>query len=151
MNPSRFDRLFLLLAAAAVGTSAAIGFGLLGSPSRQRQLRADRQRVEDLRQMARSLQQLAQQSQDRDEPVNLPVSLPATARRRDPLSGQPYSYQRLDSTHYRLCAEFATNSAGDRLADRPSLEEDFWQHPRGRHCFQLNVLDSASDGRLPGE
>lgn len=140
MNQSKFDRVFALVATAAVVTGAIAGFWLLGSPTRQRQIRADQQRLQDLHQIAQDLNQKAEQSQNRGKPVKLPALLPANERKTDPISGKLYDYQRINNTQYKLCAEFATDSAEDRLQD-PTTDQDFWQHPSGRHCFQLNVLE----------
>ncbi len=147
MNQSNFDRLFALLATAAVAIGAIAGFWLLGSPTQQRQIRADQQRLDHLRQIAQRLNQEAEQSQNRGKPVNLPASLAKNERQTDPISGKIYDYQRIDNTHYKLCAEFATDSAEDRLQD-PTTDQDFWQHPSGRHCFQLNVLEEPKPSQL---
>ncbi len=147
MNQLKFDRVFALVATAAVVTGAIAGFWLLGSPTQQRQIRADQQRLRDLHQIAQNLNQKAEQSQNRGKPVNLPASLSASERKSDPISGKLYDYQRIDNTRYKLCAEFATNSAEDRLQD-PTTEQDFWQHPAGRHCFQLNVLEKPKPFQL---
>lgn len=141
MSKSNFDRLFAVLATAAVVIGVISGFWLLGSPKKQRQLRADQQRLEDIRDIAQRLHQQARRSQDRKEAVNLPASLPPNDRKTDPISGKTYEYQRLDRTHYKLCAEFTTDSTKERLRDSPSADQSFWQHPSGRHCFQLDVQE----------
>ncbi len=114
----------------------AVGFCLLGSPNTRRQIRADQQRLSDLRAIATELYQ--------SHASNLPNSLPANIRSTDPISGKPYEYRRIDKTHYELCAEFATNSLEDRFQNTPLEKESLWQHPSGRHCFQLNVNQSLS-------
>ena len=137
MNQTNFDRLFALLATAVVTMSVITGFWWLGSPNRQRQLRADEQRLRDIHEIALSLYQ---QSQNRGKPVVLKASLSLNNRKTDPISGKMYEYQRLDSTHYQLCAEFATDSES-RLGKFSWAEKDFWHHLTGRHCFKLNVLE----------
>ena len=141
MSQSKFDRLFALLATAAVVLGVIVGFWLLGSPTRQRQITADQQRLTDIRGIAQSLHQQAEQSQNRGSPVNLPTALPRRERKTDPISGKLYEYQRIDKTHYKLCAVFATDSTEDRLQNSPSTDQDLWQHPRGRHCFRLDVRE----------
>lgn len=143
MRQLKFDRLFALLAIAAVVTSAIAGFWLLGSPTKQRQIRADEQRLADLLQISQRLHDEAEQFQNQGKPVNLPASLSPNERKTDPILGNSYDYQRVDKTHYKICAEFATNSAEDRLQDSPT-DQNFWQHPSGQHCFQLNVLEEPS-------
>jgi hypothetical protein len=149
VNSTKFDRIFALLATLAVVVAAIAGFWLLGTPSRQRQIRADRERVEDIQRIAEYLHQQAELSQQQGQPVNLPASLPANRREKDPISGKPYDYQRLNSSQYKLCAEFATDSAADKLRDSRdsyySTEQEFWQHPSGRYCFQLDVLEKPRE------
>lgn len=144
MSQLKFDRLFALLAIAAVGTGLIVGFWLLGSPGKQRQIKADQQRLVDMREIAQRLHQEAEQSQNRGKPVNLPASLPTNQRQTDPISGKQYEYQRIDPTHYKLCATFVTDSTEDYLSNSFTTKEDFWQHPTGRYCFQLDVLQDPS-------
>ena len=141
MSKTNFDRLFALLAVAAVVIAVITGFWLLGSPNKQRQLRADQQRLQDISEIAQRLHEQAKPSPNRGKSIDLPASLPPPARQFDPISGKTYEYRRLDSTHYQLCAEFATDSNKDRLRDSPGMNQDFWQHPLGQHCFQLDVLE----------
>lgn len=115
------------------------GFWLLGSPKQQRKIQLDQQRIQDLRQIARFLYRQAEQD---DESVNLPESLPLSMRRlNDPVSGEPYQYQKIDKTHYKLCANFATNSNQNKLQDELRPTGEFWEHPAGKHCFEINVLE----------
>lgn len=138
MNQSSFDRLFALLTTSVVIIGVIAGFWWLGSPNKQRQIKADQQRLTDIREIAVRLHQQAQQPQNRDQP--LPASLSPTNRKRDPISGKTYEYQRIDSTHYQLCAKFSTDSHRDQLGNFP-ITDQVWQHPPGRHCFKLDVLE----------
>jgi hypothetical protein len=141
MSQTNFNRLFALLAISAVVIGVIIGFWLLGSPARQRQIQADRQRLEDMLDIARRLHQQTVQSKNRGEPVKLPDVLPPSERNTDPISGKNYEYQWIDRTHYQLCAEFTTESDLDRLEGSVFENSNFWQHPSGRHCFRLNALE----------
>ena len=145
MSQSKFNRQFALLATALVTTGVIAGFWRLGSPNTQRQIRLDHQRIEDIRQIALSLYQQAQQAQNRGKPVNLPASLLPAQRRIEPISGEAYKYRRLDRAHYQLCANFATDSASNRLGDHRPANQDLWHHPAGQHCFKLNVLESPPE------
>jgi hypothetical protein len=112
-------RNFAAAAAALVLTGLIGGFSMLGPPSVQRQLEADRRRVEHLREIAGMLQGRPELPQTLSE-------LPAT--RADPVSGQPYEYRKISDTRYELCAVF--QSADDRAR--------FWSHGAGRRCFALD-------------
>ena len=51
----------------------------------------------------------------------------------DPETGEPYAYRVLDDRRFELCATFDTVRKGDF--------DVFWDHPAGRHCFVIDVLD----------
>jgi hypothetical protein len=119
----------LALALAAVGL--CFGFGLAGTPNRQRAIEADSRRVQDLRALAGVLH---------DIPA-LPRSLPELKNSRpqlqitDPQTGTLYDYLPAGGRNYQLCASFAT--AGDP-ANRP-YPSAFWSHPQGRACFAMDA------------
>ncbi len=60
---------------------------------------------------------------------------------RDSETGEPYEYERLDSRHYKLCANFALESlprpttTGEAASAQPT---DPWRHPAGLSCFQFD-------------
>lgn len=134
-----FNQISATLATVAIAVAIAFGFWVLGTPQRQRLQAADEQRVEDLHAIALNLHWNARSTLNRGQAVELPASLPPDIRRTDPITEQPYEYQRLDDTTYELCAEFATNSAADPLQRQD--ENEFWLHPSGEHCFEFNVLE----------
>jgi hypothetical protein len=122
--------------AAAISTTVVIvaliaGLYLSGSPSEQRLLRLDERRVDDLKQIAITLERL-----DGRRLNQLLV---------DPETGHDYDYAHTTDT-FRLCAVF----------NRPSEEAEtmqFWQHPAGQHCFdfdtsELSISRDTPTGRL---
>jgi hypothetical protein len=137
----------ILLVAVAV----AWGFQQIGSPARERLRRIDEQRLRDLQGIRRALEVLCV---DRAGPVprmvdRLPQNLAEidTKARRgdavgwaltltDPETQQAYEYRPVGETEVELCAEFA-------LA-RQRRWEPFWNHPAGRACFRLNLLDPSA-------
>jgi len=127
------NRVFGILSTIAVIIGIGTGFWLLGSPQQQR--------IQDLRQIAQFLHRQAEQD---NESLDLPDSLPSRMRRlTDPISGKPYRYQKIDQTHYKLCANFATDSDQNKLQNKSRPRQDFWEHPAGKHCFEINVLEEA--------
>ena len=131
------------LAALAVATAVVAAAIQLGSPSERRLRRLDEKRVASLRQLASEIQEQC----NRDG--KLPATLTGLARQpwvgeveRDPESRQAYGYEPRDDRHYRLCAEFSRASP----EPRPTREPDFWRHPAGRHCFELEVKQKKEDG-----
>ena len=127
----------LLAAGAAVVAAAVVGFGfyVLGPPQNQRAIGADERRVQDLR-------AIAQQIFGRH-------SLPATLaelrfgrQTEDPVTHAPYEYHTKSGTAYELCPTFATASAdSDSEYPRPTT---FWNHSKGRQCFQLDAVQAPA-------
>ena len=138
MSESRaFDRAFAGVATAAVIAAIAAGFWVLGTPGRQREVAADRQRLQDIATMA---QRLHERYLGTNSDLPLPTTLEADDLRYDPLTNQPYEYTRLSDRTYELCATFDTDSSTHRLSNQnPTPEAQRWQHPEGRHCFEFDV------------
>ena len=116
------------------------GFWLVGSPSRQRSIAADQQRWQDLDTIADKLHQdyLADPSH-----YQLPQGLSSDASPTDPITNQPYGYQRLSDRRYQLCASFATDSRRDPLVKNSQRsDQTARQHPQGRHCRGFDVSRS---------
>lgn len=139
MKQANFDKIFILLSTIGVIIGIVAGFWLLGSPFKQRQLRADEQRLQDLYQIAFKLNEQAINNGTVNKTFQLPDSLPETEK-TDPITAKPYNYKRLNDTDYKLCAEFATNSKAEPAINDEPPKQKFWQHPAGLHCFQFNVL-----------
>lgn len=134
-----FDRAFAAAATVAVGLAIAAGFWVLGTPGRQREFAADRQRLQDVAAIA---QRLHEQYLADDDSFELPATLEASERRDDPLTNQPYEYERLGDRTFELCATFDTDSSSQRLNNqRSNPDAQRWQHPAGRHCFEFDVTE----------
>jgi len=142
--PGRRD--LVLAGSAAVVVVAVLGFGfhLLGPPRGQRAISADERRVSDLRTIA---QQLNLRTNAQQIHARQGAPLPATLEKEwprgysihlnDPLTNVPYEYHPRAGTAYELCAVFETASAeGDAEYQPPS---PFWQHAKGRRCFELDA------------
>lgn len=129
----------LLLAAGVLAVLAlAGGFMLMGSPSQQRLQRIDQRRVGDLQQL-----DLLVRTQQK-ETGQLPPDLAAVAARpgvavaiADPETGKPYGYAIEGPKRFRLCAEFATDTAKSaRGRNAWPLE---WAHAAGPACFVRRI------------
>ncbi len=124
-----------VVAIAAVGTAVVVGLVQLGSPSAERSRRLDEQRVEDLDRLARSVD--LHWTRDGSLPASLGVLSDATvpgARLSDPGTSQAYGYRVLGDSTFELCGRFETEWS------EPASDE-FWSHPPGRFCFELDVLE----------
>ncbi len=127
-----FDYFFASLATLAVTAGAVAGFWILGTPGQQRLIMSDQQRLEDLNAIANTLYW---QNQDQTDYI-LPDQLPPEDQREDPTTQAIYQYNKIDETHYQLCANFATDSSTHKLAN---ANQRNWQHPQGRYCFELDI------------
>jgi hypothetical protein len=128
--------------AAFVSTAivlAAITAALLvtGSPSEQRLLRLDTQRVTDLQQI--SFAATFRWDQDQRLPESGAELVDGRYLSRlpvDPVTGEEYEYRTTEPRRFEVCATF------DRPAS-PDLAGDFWFHEAGRHCFSFDVTESS--------
>ena len=120
-------------AIAVVGTAVVVGLVRLGPPSDERSRRLDEQRIEDLGRLARSVD--LHWTRDGSLPLSLGALSDAAvpgARFSDPGTSQPYGYRVLGDSAFELCGQFETDWAA-RSSD------EFWSHPPGRFCFELDV------------
>jgi hypothetical protein len=124
----------LALAAAAltaVLVVLALGFRYLGSPANQRAINSDKRRIADLRSIAQWIYL---------RPLPATLSEPAQgppANLTDPVTHAPYEYRAKSGKNYELCATFVTAGNADENAYPP--RSAFWDHPKGRHCYQLDA------------
>jgi hypothetical protein len=115
------------VAIAVVLLAVVAAFIMLGSPTHQRALALDRQRVRDLRDTAQELHE-----QYATEPLPAKLAQP----KRDPISGAPYEYRRLSGRDYMLCAQFELPEA---RTDREPYVSESWRHAAGRFCYRLDA------------
>jgi len=141
----RRDRSFGAAALVVVLIAAIGGFVVAGSPGGERERRIDEERVRDLKAIRGEIVNICRRTpQVVGTPPELVRPLPASleelvrdARRvrpriRDPRTGEPYAYDVLGESRYRLCATFTTVRDFD--------DDVQWNHPVGRHCYELDAL-----------
>jgi hypothetical protein len=130
----RRDRLMAVVSSVAVAAMIVLGFSSLGAPTRQRDMRADGQRLNGLYQLS-----VAVESYWNTHSSTLPTGLDQLPRPHiDPITKQSYQYHRLQGSRYELCANFARNSDGSEESES-AAGSDAWVHPVGQHCFQLDA------------
>jgi len=131
---SRRDRLMAVVSSAAVALMVILGFSSLGAPARQREMRADGQRVTGLYQLSSEIDNYWT-----THGSTLPTGLDQLSGRHfDPITHKPYQYRPLQGSHYELCASFARNSDGGQESGS-AAGADEWIHPAGQHCFELDA------------
>ena len=138
-SPPWRDWLHRIGAAVAIVSMLAALYAA-GSPFRQRQLRLDARRVSDLR----AIQQNVETSFEREGVM--PVTLEALAdnpatflqNTTDPVTGQPYRYERIDADTYTLTATFDLPSPPEQ--EQPTWNRDgFFKHDAGEQSFRLSA------------
>ena len=137
------DQAFVFVSASAVVAAGIVGFLLLGSPMEQRLLSLDKERVEDLRQIARQLWNETGNGNG-NESKPLPDALPKAEERqdtyRDPKTDEPYEYRRLSDTEYELCATFSRDSETREANSYRNNPQ--WKHPAGLHCYEFDTTNN---------
>lgn len=132
-------------ATAAVVVSFCIGMGMAGMPSTQRQLEADRRRVQDLRAIAWVVYSWHQRTAWNRPGLNETNPLPSglaeligkgiTAQQTlDPVKKTPYEYRVRTGAVYEVCATFSGPEEADQIP-----RSQFWNHGKGHTCFTLNA------------
>jgi hypothetical protein len=113
-------------AAAVVIAAFCVGLGVVGPPSEQRHIEADRTRARDLRTIAYAVKNSYSQS------AKIPGTLTGLNIRRltDPETNAAYEYRPTAGTSFEVCATFNANLTS---------EAAFWNHTAGRNCFVLDA------------
>lgn len=143
----KYSALFGACASVAVLGVLCLGLAVAGTPSQQRQLEADRRRVEDLRRIAMAVNSWYQRHRSNPAGIALPRSLaelgqqgfPGT-RTADPQTGATYEYRLRLGTSYEVCANFSAQET----EPQPMYATRFWQHGKGRNCFTLDASQPVS-------
>lgn len=127
------NRLFAMVASAAVVVAVLAGLFLAGSPADERLRRLDEIRISNLRNLNAAIDAYIRRNNfmprdlvsvvDGRQLMELPV---------DPESGAQYDFVQIDSGSYQLCASFSAAYSGE-------VELSFWAHPAGRSCFTFQV------------
>ncbi len=122
---------FGVAATLTVIATFCIGLGVAGTPTKQRQMEADRKRVEDLRNLGNAIKLWHEKN------GAIPAALgDLNSRMTDPETGAAYEYHPKTGTAYELCANFHSDEGRDRRAAYPS---NLWEHGSGRSCFTLDA------------
>lgn len=130
------DRLMAGISCIIVAVIVVIGFIRLGSPSVQRTLRADTQRVQDMYYLTTDVKDYwsAHGSQ-------LPATIDQVSQTfSDPITHTPYEYHPRQGSQYELCAKFTYSSARQ---EGGATRSNPWNHPAGHYCFLLNASVAA--------
>ena len=138
------------------GFTLFYGFALIPSATTERGITYDHKRVIDLGTLQAAI--------DNDYTTNgsLPQSLSAVTSdssvsttplvKIDPETQQPYEYIITDSSNYKLCTTFSTDSSHDDINGYDNTYGDYatykdqFKHHIGHQCFNESEYDSSNDG-----
>ena len=147
-------RIIAGIVSLVVLASIVAGFFIMGSPMKQRVLRFDQEKVNDLQsiqwqvvnlwQLKRSLPQSLDELEDPISGFVVPI---------DSQTGEPYTYRVAGNLSFELCAVFNEKSVGARFTSEPSrpipapmmsekiysLENSTWEHGVGETCFSRTI------------
>ncbi len=132
---------------ASIGLIFAIGsiiggFIIIGSPAKQRAIRFDSQRIDDLSSIQYGISNYMQSGSalptSFEDLKNKNVYFSSTV---DPETKIPYEYRVISPTKFELCATFSRPSleSDDGLRSRYEINNGSWQHDKGRECFEREV------------
>lgn len=149
-DPSKKTEITRMAAIASVVIVIAaivIGFFIVGSPAKQRAMRFDAQRMQDLQMIQSNLVNYwTQKSKIPSQLIELTDSLSGFTPPTDPDTHQPYEYLVKSALSFELCATFAypSESAQFTLKSYPMLYRtdgmDNWSHTSGYVCFE-RIID----------
>ncbi len=148
-NASRARSRTLIFAGAsalAVITTFCIGLAVAGTPPQQRQVEADRKRVEDLHALALAINAWHYQAPVAHPNAPIPATLTDLIRARrinasqvsDPETHAVYEYRPKSGNQYELCANFSSN---DITASSGTYRSGYWRHGKGKTCFELDASE----------
>jgi len=140
-------------ASVVVITMLVTGFFMAGSPSKQRQVRMDEQRVSDLQMIQGEIFNQWQNKRVLPPSIdNLKNDISGFIPPRDPETGAPYEYAILEPLKFKLCANFKFPSP--YLADQGRMQpatgvyyknyyygggNEVWNHEAGAKCFERTI------------
>ncbi len=148
----RYFSLIILLIITAV---ALFGFILGGSPAAVRKERFDQMRIQHLQ----SLQwQLVEYYRMKNNTLPTDLSflstdtIPEFTLPVDPETKEPYGYENVSSTSFRLCANFFGVADGKEfLFSYPTgnFTNETWTHPSGYYCFDRTIDPDYIESNVP--
>jgi hypothetical protein len=134
-------RLFALISGLLVVGAIVWGFTVMGLPQSQRATQLDATRINDLQSIQSQITYYYQQKatvpatlNDLVDPISN-YTLPT-----DPETDLAYQYEKVSSSSFKLCANFATSQILTTV--RPALPKEIsqnWQHQKGIFCFDRTI------------
>lgn len=147
MKSVTISRSVLYGAVGVVGIVVLWSFALVGSPSFNRKVSADRGRINNLQQIRFEIERYFEEHNKLPEKLAYLVKRQHWAGRdftlSDPTTKRPYEYTQSEPYFYELCAEFELPSSAAELEQSPNRywgNDDHWRHEAGHQCFKFNIV-----------
>lgn len=150
---SRTKKIAAWVSSALVVVTIVLGFFIVGSPTKQRDIRFDEQRVTDLQEIqAQVVTYWSKKSVLPETLADLNKSINGYQAPLDPETKAAYNYQKVDKLSFKLCADFKTTAEYNGLVGNKAVPRGYydssatnWDHKTGETCF-TRTLDPAIDG-----
>ena len=144
MSNLNASRGLIYAALVVVAVVVVWGFTLIGSPSFNRKVTADRNRIEDLGRLRDDVEQYFQDQRKLPEKL---TDLEKVKRwygyqrnLEDPATKKQYDYKIADTYSYELCSDFELTSKDAELEqNRYNSDDKSWDHGIGNHCFKFDI------------
>jgi len=120
-----------------------LGFFVAGSPTHQREVRLDEQRVNDLQMLQSEITNYYQLKQALPENADqLKNELRGFIPPNDPETDEPYTYEKTGPLQFKLCADFnhpSQFSGKEMRLSYPYGMDEVWDHEAGEQCFERSI------------
>ncbi len=144
---TQITRIVSIASAVIVVSAIRMGFFIVGSPAKQRAMRFDDERVQDLQNIQGNLINYWTQKSKLPAQLNkLTDSLSGFSPPVDPDTKQSYEYSVKDDHAFQLCATFVYSSETDQQNKFASVPMpyrvkgmDNWSHASGHVCFDRSI------------
>lgn len=141
VRDSSLARLLGRVVMLVVAGALIAGFIVAGSPTRQRDVRLDNERIQDLQVLQSQIVDRFWRAKDRlpTALTELEDDISGFRVPNDPETNDPYGYERLGALQFRLCATFTLPSQAYEPAVRSLEFGGNWEHTEGRVCFERTI------------
>ncbi len=147
---TKLPRMSAIVSSVIILGAIIAGFFLVGSPTTQREIRMDQQRVSDLQEIQYSLFDQWTMKGELPETLDaLSDPLFGFEAPVDPETGEVYTYTLIDDLSFELCATFTRVSSSEsevnnyRMVETPYSiskgSDDFWGHEAEYTCFTRTI------------
>jgi len=147
LRHSSFAKIVVVISAVLIAATLIIGFTMVETPSTAQAKAYDNRRLEDLNQIQGTVD--SYYSTFNKLPTSLDALTTISRVPADPKTNQPYTYQIITKTSYKLCAVFETTNKNTETNQitKPDYGVGFFEHTTGENCYALLVTTDYKSPR----